>query len=99
MVHVRTIVHAFCVAAALARPTGAAAEIVTFDTGSSTTLPFGATYVESGLQVTSYSDFSSIGDPLGTNPNGNALYFHGEDQYVEMRTVDGRPFDLSSFVL
>jgi hypothetical protein len=70
---------------------------LTFDTAGP--LPNGGTYVEQGVVVTSHSDFSSIGDPLGWSPHGNALYFHGAGQYVEVRMSDGFKFDLTSLVL
>jgi hypothetical protein len=54
------------------------------------------TYTENGMEVTSHSDFSQIGDPLGWNDTGNALYFHGYGEYVEFKATDGSGFDLLS---
>ena len=77
-------------------PSIALATVMTFDTvPDPTMLPYDSVYTESGMMVTSKSDYSSIGDPLFGNPT-NALYFHGTNQYVEFRMVDGSLFDLLS---
>ena len=81
----------------LIAPATGMATSMTFDAGPAGPLPFGGTYAENGMVVTSYSDNAQIGTPLGVNPTGNGLYFHGVDQYVEFAMVDGSTFDLNSF--
>ncbi len=78
--------------------TGMAASM-TFDVGPECPIAFGETYTESDMVVKSYSHYSSIADHLGWNPSGNALYFHGTNEYVEFRMVDNSKFDLISFDL
>jgi hypothetical protein len=78
-------------------PSAAIDGSLTFETVPPGLLPFGATYTESGMEATSFSGFSELGDPFGRNPTGNALYFHGTGQYVEFRLADRAPFDLTSF--
>jgi hypothetical protein len=88
-----------------AAPSICISSIMTFGTGPETNpavaLPYQRTYIENGMVVTSYSHFSAIGDPLFGNPiqYGNALYFHGTNEYVEFRMADGSKFDLNSFDL
>ena len=72
---------------------------MTFDAQQKgTAFPFGATYSENGILATSYSNIAQFGDPLYT-ADTTPLYFHGPDEYIEFRRVDGGTFDLDSFYL
>lgn len=93
----QTLLAACLSLALLLSPNLGLATTVTFEDVAAGVLPFGGTYTENGMKVTSYSDYSQIGDPLGWNPTGNALYFHGEFQYVEFSMTDGSLFNLLSF--
>ena len=61
-----------------------------------TSIPYGESYTENGMMVTSYSYNSEIGDPLKGNPT-NALYFHGGGLSIAFNMVGGYHFDLISF--
>ena len=75
-------------------PSVSIASMVTFDTvPAGTPIPYGGTYSENGMIVTSYSDYSQIGDPLTGSPS-NAFYFHGSGQYIDVRMVENYYFDL-----
>ncbi len=75
------------------------AQTMSFELGTPGGVPNGGEYVEAGMKVTSFSDNSQIGDPLLIGTSGNWFYFHGREQYVEFRRVDGALFDLTSFDL
>ena len=79
-------------------PSTSMALLMTFDTGVPFGTPIhrGGTYTGNGLMVTSYSDFSQIGDPLGGTGANNGFYFHGVNQYIEFKMVGGYRFDLLS---
>ena len=76
--------------------------VMTFDTvPSGTPLPYDGVYTENGMMAISKSYHSQIGDPIGdtlfvTGLTTNGLYFHGTDEYIEFRKVDGSTFDLVS---
>jgi len=62
----------------------------------------GGTYIENGMKITSFSDYSQIGSPLSdpTNLfNNNGFYFHGTNQYIKFEMVDGSSFNLLNFDL
>ncbi|MHC4956095.1 MAG: PEP-CTERM sorting domain-containing protein [Planctomycetota bacterium] len=83
----------------LALASGANADTIQFEGAPAGPVPFGSTYDELGMRVTSFSANSIIGDPLGLGFGGNWYYFHGLNQYIEFRMIDGSTFDLSSFDL
>ena len=73
--------------------------VMTFENvPTGTSMPFGSVYDENGIRATSFSSNASIGDPLrGGAPN--AFYLHGNQQYVEVKMIDGSSFDLHGLEL
>ena len=73
--------------------------VMTFENvPTGTSMPFGSVYDENGIRATSFSSNASIGDPLrGGVPN--AFYLHGNQQYVEVKMIDGSSFGLHGLEL
>jgi hypothetical protein len=74
--------------------------VVNFDAAPTGPLAYGASYTESGLKATSYSNYSQLlasgGLPWYLS---NGLYFHGTNEYIHFEMSNGSTFDLLSLVM
>ena len=85
----------------------AMAAIVTFDTfpfaQPAISFPYDSVYTENGMKVISRSNNAGLGDnfysPFVVKVTSNTVYFHGVNEYIEFRMVDGSRFNLLSLDL
>jgi hypothetical protein len=83
------------------------AGVVTFDTFSfsqpAIPFPYDSVYTENGMMVISRSHYAGLGDnfhsPFVVSVTSNTVYFHGVDEYIEFRLVNGSRFNLLSLDL